>query len=259
MKTLLLLSLLLHEPEVTVLSRPYLTIAVKGQSTMQPLAKDFCDELKYNYLIEKTELQNFVSRQNHLKAELKNIYNGRHSNLTEQQIFQQLFEINKGIKEVMQRLNHLADAKFTSEDYQLNVNWSLPVFKKHQEDEYNRIANLIKEEGFTAVNQHELNLFRAGKPYTHRAYDLNYFYYAGEESRNLHQDFYVNTASNFTGVVRNKDLHTFSLQKQSSKLEICQFIPSLEIGLEVTETVKSEGLPSQQGIKQLYLKFEENL
>lgn len=259
MKSLLLLPFLLQEPDVNVLSKPYVTVFSEQQQTLIPLENDFCDELKYNYLNEKTEFQNFISRQNFLKSELKKIYSGRVAELNEDEILQQLSELNKGIKVVIEKLKYLADEKFTSEKYQLNVSWSMPVFKRHFEDEYSRVDDLLKHDGIHALSAYDRSVHRAGKPYTHRAYDLNYFYYAGEEAKDLHHDFYVNTANNFTGIVRAKDTHSFSIKKQSSKLEICQFIPSLEIGLEITETVKHDVFSTHATTRQLYLKFEENL
>lgn len=259
MKSLLLLPFLLQEPDVNVLSKPYLTLFSEEKQTLLPLTNDFCDELKYNYLNEKTELQNFISRQNFLKNELKRMYLGHKSELSENEILQQLSELNKGIKVVIEKLKYLADEKFTSEVYQLNVNWSMPVFKRHLEEEYNRVDDLLKQDGIHALSAYDISVHRAGKPNTHRAYDLNYFYYAGEEAKDLHHDFYVNTANNFTGVVRAKDWHSFSIKKKSSKLEICQFIPSLEIGLEITETVKHDVFGTHATTRQLYLKFEENL
>lgn len=259
MKSLLLLPFLLQEPDVIVLSKPYLSVFSEVENRLVAIADDFCDELKYNYLNEKTELQNFISRQNYLKNELKNIYIGRLSELTEDEVIRQLSETNKGVKLVIAKLNYLADAKFTTEKYNINVNWSLPVYKRHHEDEYNRITSLLMTDGFHFLSPLEIKLYKAGKPYTHRSYDLNYFYYAGEEAKYLHHDFYVDTANNYTGIVRDHDVHKFSIKKLSSKLEICQFIPSLEIGLEVTQTVKSEVFGTNIETKQLYLKFEENL
>lgn len=259
MKSLLLLPFLLQDPQIIVLSKPWMTVVSQGQSAPTQVTQEFCEELKYNYLNEKTEMQNFISRQNFLKNELKKIYLGKKADLTEEQIFLQLQEINKNMKLVIEKLNYLADDKFTSAKYQLGLHWSMPVFKRHQDEEYKRILNLIKTDGFRALNNYEISLYRAGKPYTHRSYDLNYFYYAGEESKDLHHDFYVNTANNFTGIIRDKDTHVFSIKKQSSKLEICQFIPTLEIGLEIIETTKSEWMPAFESTKQLYLKFEESL
>ena len=255
MKSLLLLPFLLQDPDVVVLSQPWMTVTTENQSKLTKVTEEFCEELKYNYLNEKTELQNFVSRQNFLKNQIKRIYANLSADLTEEQILQQLNEINKSIKLVIAKLNYLADTKFTAADYQLGVHWYLPVFKKHYEDDYKRVVDLVKSDGFQALNEFEISLFRAGKPFTHRAYELNYFYYAGEDSKYLHHDFSVDTAKNFTGIVKDKDVHTFSIKKRSSKLEICQFMPSLEIGLEITETTKSQSLPAFTGIKQLYLKF----
>lgn len=259
MKSLLLIPFLLQDPDVEVLSKPWVTVVSKNQNSPTEVTEEFCDELKYNYFNEKTELQNFTSRQIFLKNELKRIYSRQGSDLTEDEVLHQLSEINKNVKSIIAKLNYLAEAKFTSEEYQLAVNWSLPVYKRHQEEEYNRIVDLLKIDGFRALSQYEISIYRAGKPYTKREYDLNYFYYAGEESNNLLHDFQVNTANKFTGIVLDKDRHVFSIKKQSSKLEICQFIPSLEIGLEITQTVKSEGFPVTTRLKQLYLKFEESL
>lgn len=259
MKSLLLLPFLLQEPDVNVLSKPYMTLYSEVENTLVPIDDDFCSELKYSYLNEKTELQNFISRQNFLKNELKNIYTGLRSEFTEDEVLEQLSEVNRGVKTVIEKLNFLADAKFTSEKYQLNVNWILPVFKRQQEEAYNRIAELLKVDGFRALSPFELKIYRAGKPYTQRSYDLNYFYYAGEAAKDLHHDFYINPDNYFANLVKDNDVHKFSIKKQSSKLEICQFIPSLEIGLEITETVKHDLLMNSTTTKQLYLKFEESL
>ena len=261
MKTLLLLPFLMQEPEITVLSKPWVTVDGLNQNTFTKNSEDFCDDLKYNYLNEKTELQNFMSRQNFLKAELKKIYSNKPSELTEEQVLSELQEMNKNVKLTVQKLNYLADEKFTSAKYQLGVHWHLPVFPRHREDEYERIVGLISTDGFRALNAFELKIYRAGRPFTKREYNVNYFYYAGDESQNLHHDFYVNkdNLKALFGFINNKEQHTFSIQKQASKLEICQIIPSLEIGLEIEETVKHEWMPAFTGVKQLYLKFEESL
>jgi hypothetical protein len=259
MKSLLLIPFLLKQPDVVVLSKPYMMLVSETQNTPVPLADDFCEELKYNYINEKTELRNFTSRLNFLKKELKKIYSGQYSELTESEVLQQLSENNNAIKTVMTKLNYLADVKFTSEIYQLNINWSLPVFKQHHEDEYNKIKDLLGLGGFRALSPWEKDVYRAGKPFTQRSYDLNYFYYSGEESKDLHHDFYVNRANKFNGIVQNKDVHKFIIFKKSSKLEICQFMPTLEIGLEIIETVKHDLGFTTSTTKQLYLKFEETL
>lgn len=192
---------------------------------------EICQEMQYNFLDEWQKIKNLSVAIKQSAAEEKPIS-----------------DLVKQVSLHSARVKHLAKPEWNSEVLVMWVRWSLPRSTLFMEDEFNRAQWLAKKDGVRAITAADMRMLIQGRPYQLQKPHIEKLIYLGEPNESLKMAMTLKT-NEAVGL-------QFTLTKEATLLEICQFMKTFEADIEVSYKGPLLQQAGIEGIFKINLKDE---